>query len=110
MLGASGPLNIMLRGVGLGALAVPWLGTTETSSWRSSASALWSFFGLGVITHLAGLASLNDEVLEAGASTGRGSADAPLHRAADARRRSWSYWAVLCLGGMFIWMFPFVFS
>lgn len=110
MLGVSGPLNLILRAVGLGGLAIPWLGQTETALLAVVGVALWSFFGLGVITYLAGLASLNDEVLEAAAIDGAGFWRTLLEVVLPMLRPVVSYWSVLCLGGMFIWMFPFVFS
>ncbi len=110
MLGASGPLNLILRSVGLGALAIPWLGQLETALFSVVGVALWSFFGLGVITYLAGLASLNEEILEAAAIDGAGFWRTLFDVVLPMLRPVVSYWSVLCLGGMFIWMFPFVFS
>jgi ABC-type sugar transport system permease subunit len=110
ILGASGPLNLILQTIGLGSLAQPWLGGTNTALLAVVGVALWSFFGLGVITYLAGLASLDDEVLEAAAIDGAGFWRTFFSIVLPMLRPVVGYWAVLCLGGMFIWMFPLLFS
>jgi ABC-type sugar transport system permease subunit len=110
ILGTSGPLNLILQTVGLGSLAQAWLGGTNTALLSVVGVALWSFFGLGVITYLAGLASLDDAVLEAAALDGAGFWRILLNVVLPMLRPVVGYWAVLCLGGMFIWMFPLLFS
>jgi raffinose/stachyose/melibiose transport system permease protein len=110
ILGTSGPLNLILQTVGLGSLAQAWLGGTNTALLSVVGVALWSFFGLGVITYLAGLASLDDAVLEAAAIDGAGFWRTLLNIVLPMLRPVVGYWAVLCLGGMFIWMFPLLFS
>jgi raffinose/stachyose/melibiose transport system permease protein len=110
ILGTSGPLNLILQTVGLGSLAQAWLGGTNTALLAVVGVALWSFFGLGVITYLAGLASLDDAVLEAAAIDGAGFWRTLLNVVLPMLRPVVGYWAVLCLGGMFIWMFPLLFS
>ena len=110
ILGTSGPLNILLRSVGLGWFAQAWLGGINTALLAVVGVSLWSFFGLGVITYLAGLASLDESVLEAAALDGAGFWRTLLSIVLPMLRPVVSYWAVLCLGGMFIWMFPLLFS
>jgi ABC-type sugar transport system permease subunit len=110
ILGTSGPLNLILQTLGLGSLAQAWLGGTNTALLSVVGVALWSFFGLGVITYLAGLASLDDAVLEAAALDGAGFWRILFSFVLPMLRPVVGYWAVLCLGGMFIWMFPLLFS
>jgi len=110
VLGTSGPLNLILQAVGLGSLAQAWLGGTNTALIAVVGVALWSFFGLGVITYLAGLASLDEAVLEAAALDGAGFWRTLFSIVLPMLRPVVGYWAVLCLGGMFIWMFPLLFS
>jgi raffinose/stachyose/melibiose transport system permease protein len=108
ILHTDGPINAVLKGSGLGFLALNWLGNTNTALWGLVAVALWSFFGLGVITYLAGFGTIGEEILEASQLDGAGfwrqffSIILPLMRPVV------GYWTVLCTGGMFIWMFPFI--
>lgn len=108
LLQTNGPLNSLLKGIGLGALALAWLGNVNTALWAVVAVALWSFFGLGVITYLAGFGTISDEVMEAARLDGAGFWRQFLAMILPLMRPVIGYWTVLCTGGMFIWMFPFI--
>jgi multiple sugar transport system permease protein len=60
-----GPLNQMLKAVGLKAVAVDWLGNQYTALPTVIVVAIWATFGGGVIVFLAGLASIPQDFLDA---------------------------------------------
>jgi ABC-type sugar transport system permease subunit len=60
-----GLLNVALRAVGLDALALNWLGRTDTPIWVVIFVHVWSVFGYSFILLLAGLTTINEELVEA---------------------------------------------
>ena len=65
ILGPDGPLNVVLRGIGLGALAINWTVDTTLVMWIVAGMLIWSTFGLGVLLFSAGLASIDESLYEA---------------------------------------------
>jgi ABC-type sugar transport system permease subunit len=61
----TGLLNTFLRGVGLGALAHPWLGDPATALAAVIAVSVWKNVGFSLVILLAGLQGLPQDVLEA---------------------------------------------
>lgn len=61
----NGLLNQGLRSLGLGALAVDWLGQPEWALWTMTGVIIWKELGFGVILFLARLLSLPAETFEA---------------------------------------------
>ncbi|QJU55242.1 sugar ABC transporter permease [Herbiconiux sp. KACC 21604] len=72
---SQGLINEALRGLGLGVLAQPWLGSAEWALPAVSATYILQNFGFSVILFLSALTQVNDEMCEAaevdGASQGR---------------------------------------
>jgi multiple sugar transport system permease protein/raffinose/stachyose/melibiose transport system permease protein len=60
-----GPVNLLLRAVGLGTLARPWLGTPDTALPSLVFVTTWMWTGFNMVVLLAALSSLPAEVLEA---------------------------------------------
>ncbi|MEZ0214458.1 MAG: carbohydrate ABC transporter permease [Xanthobacteraceae bacterium] len=60
-----GPINIVLRAVGLGVLARPWLGDPATALASLIFVTSWMWVGFNMVVLLAALHSLPSEVLEA---------------------------------------------
>jgi len=104
----SGPLNSFLKSIGLGFAALPWLAKSGTALWALDAVVLWSLTGLGVITYLAGFATISEEILEAATLDGAGFWAKFFRVVLPLMRPVVGYWTILCTGGMFIWMFPFI--
>ncbi|MEU4192022.1 sugar ABC transporter permease [Kribbella sp. NPDC026611] len=67
-----GPLNSMLRLLGLGSLQQVWLGDQRTALLAISASSIWMFLGYTAIIYLAGYLSIPGEVIEAAQIDGAG--------------------------------------
>jgi ABC-type sugar transport system permease subunit len=60
-----GALNVVLRAIGLGALAHSWLGDPSTALWAVMGTHLWKWLGFNMIVFLAALHSLPSDVLGA---------------------------------------------
>ena len=110
MLAPEGPLNSFLRAIGLSSFALAWL-QGPTSALLSIASvALWSFFGLGVLTYLSGLASIPLDIIEASKLDGAGFWRMLFSVVLPSIKPMLGYWTVLCSSGVLIWMFPLVYA
>lgn len=72
ILGENGPLNLFLRGIGLGALAQPWLGQPDTALASIIVVLVWQYAGYSMVIYLAGLQAIPEEVLEASQLDGAG--------------------------------------
>lgn len=110
ILAPDGPLNAMLRAVGLGSLATEWLGGRYSALFSLVGVALWSFIGLGVLTYLAGLATIASEVMEAAYLDGAGFWRQLWSIVIPMLRPVVGYWTVLCASGVLIWMFPLIYA
>ncbi len=60
-----GALNKLLTGIGLGSLALPWLGNTNTALPVVSLVSAWQWVGLPTMMFLAGLDRISAELFEA---------------------------------------------
>jgi raffinose/stachyose/melibiose transport system permease protein len=64
-LDADGELNTMLRDIGLGALAHPWLADPRTALFALAAINIWQWTGFSALLYQAALTQLDQSVLEA---------------------------------------------
>ncbi|MFF3866162.1 carbohydrate ABC transporter permease [Micromonospora sp. NPDC020750] len=110
ILSPDGPLNALLRGVGLEPLAIEWLNGRYSALFSLVAVALWSFFGLGVMTYLAGLSTIPDEMLEAAYLDGAGFFRRLWSVVVPMLRPTVAYWSVVCASGVLIWLFPLIYA
>lgn len=110
ILAPDGPINALLRGIGLEPLALEWLNGRYTALYSLVAVALWSFFGLGVMTYLAGLATIPNETLEAAYLDGAGFWRQVFSVVVPMLRPTVAYWSVLCASGVLIWLFPLIYA
>lgn len=110
ILAPDGPLNQILRSVGLGALAIEWLNGTASALFSLVGVALWCFFGYGVLTYLAGLSTVPAEVLEAARLDGAGFWRMLFQIILPLLKPVVGYWSVLCASGVLIWMFPLIYA
>ncbi|NWF71212.1 MAG: sugar ABC transporter permease [Chloroflexi bacterium] len=60
-----GLVNTALRGIGLDALAVNWLGRRDTPLWVVIFVHFWATFGFSFVLILAGLSSISNDLIEA---------------------------------------------
>ena len=64
-LDADGELNTMLRDIGVGALAHPWLADPRTALFALAAINIWQWTGFSALLYQAALTQLDQSVLEA---------------------------------------------
>lgn len=110
LLHAQGPLNQLLRASGLPFLALSWLGDKNVALFSVVGVVLWSYFGLGVITYLAGLGTISEDLFDSAAIDGAGFYTRLFRIVIPLTLPVMGYWTVLCTSGMLIWMFPFIFA
>ena len=60
-----GILNTLLKGLGLGALARPWLGDSASALWCVGAALVWQAAGYYMVMHLAAIDGISKEIYEA---------------------------------------------
>ena len=110
MLREDGPVNDVLRGVGLGSLARPWLVDTNTALVALVAIIIWASFGIGVLIFLAALGSVTPEVLEAARVDGASWLRTQRHVVFWELLPIIEFWAVIVLISTFTAVFPFVYT
>jgi len=66
----NGPLNGVLRVVGLDQLTRNWLGDVDFALWMVLLVMLWQYTGYAMVIYIAGLASISPDIYEAGAIDG----------------------------------------
>jgi ABC-type sugar transport system permease subunit len=67
-----GLFNGLLRAVGLGRLALVWLGDFRTALWAILVAAVWKWAGFTMVVYLAGIQNIPEELYEAAAIEGAG--------------------------------------
>ena len=65
-----GPVNAVLRGIGLGELAQPWLGNPQTAIWVVVIVTAWQWIGFPVLLYGAALGGIPEEIDEAASIDG----------------------------------------
>jgi ABC-type sugar transport system permease subunit len=60
-----GPINNLLRLIGLDFMAIEWLGNIYTPIWIISFINIWQWTGFGIVLYYAGLSSIDNELIEA---------------------------------------------
>ena len=68
-----GPVNAVLRGIGLSELAQPWLGNPQTAIWVVVIVTAWQWIGFPVLLYGAALGGIPAEIDEAASLDGAGS-------------------------------------
>ncbi len=61
----TGPLNVLLKLIGLDSLAIPWLTNKNLTIWIVSFVTVWQWVGYNLVIFYAGLQSLDHSLLEA---------------------------------------------
>ena len=110
ILAPDGAINTVLNRVGLGAVTRTWLADPATALPVLIVVALWSFFGFGVLTYLAGLAAIDEDLFNAAIVDGAGFWARLRYVVIPSLRDVIGYWTILTTAGMLIWMFPLIFA
>jgi ABC-type sugar transport system permease subunit len=110
MLRYAGPVNGILRGLGLDWLATEWLQESTTALPIVMAIFIWATLGIGVLIYLAGLAQVNPEHFDAARLDGAGWWQTQRHITIPELRRVIEFWAVIVLISSFTAVFPFIYT
>jgi raffinose/stachyose/melibiose transport system permease protein len=110
ILHARGPVNALLSRITMGTFSPSWLGDKNMVLWTLDSVVLWSIFGFGIVTYLAGLATIDEEIFDAAAIDGAGFWTRLLRIVIPLMKPVVGYWAIICTAGMLVWMFPFIHS
>jgi multiple sugar transport system permease protein len=95
--------------VGLGALAVDWLGTLDTALPTVIAVALWASFGVGIIIYLAALATMEQDLLDAATVDGANWFQSFWHVVIPSIRPTIEFYTVLQIKLMLAGLFAYIF-
>jgi raffinose/stachyose/melibiose transport system permease protein len=60
-----GPINMVLRAVGLGKIAIPWLGDYNAALFAIFLSYAWAYYGFCMVIFLAGIQAIDDSLYDA---------------------------------------------
>lgn len=110
MLRFDGPVNIVLRAVGLGWLAKEWLVNSSTAFPVLVAVIIWSSFGIGVLLFLAALGNVNPELYDAANVDGVSWLQMQRHVVFPEIRSVVEFWSVIVLISSFTALLPLVFT
>jgi ABC-type sugar transport system permease subunit len=111
LLRSAGPLNALLRAVGLGDFALEWLGREDTAILMTGLLAVvWVRLGFGVVYFLSSMSSIDPVLYEAAALDGAGWWRRFVHVTIPSVRFSIEFWIVLSFIEVFARMFGFIFA
>jgi raffinose/stachyose/melibiose transport system permease protein len=108
LLSLNGGINEALRTVGLGLLALDWLGSPGLALWTLMGVIVWRQVGFGITLFLARLLSLNEELLEAGTIDGANWWQRLWHIIVPELMTVIEFYVVVSTIEMLAWVFPFV--
>jgi ABC-type sugar transport system permease subunit len=106
----NGVLNEALRGIGLGGLALDWLGDERLALWSVLFVIVWREVGFGIILFLARLMSMDESQLEAARIDGAGWFQRLRHIIVPELRGTIEFYAVIATITMLAWVFAYVWT
>jgi len=105
-----GPVDRILRDVGLRGLAQQWLANPSLALWVMMAVIIWANFGTGVLIYLAGAATIDESLYDAAKIDGASRWRQHRHVTLPQLREVIQFYGVIVLIGAFAAMFPYVYS
>jgi ABC-type sugar transport system permease subunit len=106
----NGPLNVMLRDIGLGFLALDWIGNPKSAPWVLLIVIVWKELGFGVILFLARLLSTSENLYEAAMLDGANWWQRLWNVSVPELRSVISSYAILMGITLFSWVFAYVYT
>jgi ABC-type sugar transport system permease subunit len=106
----NGVLNEALRGIGLGGLALDWLGDEGLALWSVLFVIVWREVGFGIILFLARLMSMDESQLEAARIDGAGWFQRLRYIIVPELRGTIEFYAVIATITMLAWVFAYVWT
>ena len=105
----NGVVNTMLRDIGLGSIAVDWLGNPDIAIWSVGAVIIWKQFGFGVILFLARLMSVDQSLYESAEVDGASWMQKFTHITIPMLASIIEFYVIISLIDMLSWTFSFIF-
>jgi ABC-type sugar transport system permease subunit len=105
-----GPVDRILRDVGLAGLAQQWLANPTLALWVMMAVIIWANFGTGVLIYLAGMAMIDESLYDAAKIDGASRWRQHWHVTLPQLREVIQFYGVIVLIGAFAAMFPYVYA
>lgn len=109
LLSAEGPVDSMLRGLGLDALALPWLTDAALVKPVIIMLVLWASFGTGVLIFSAAFGAVPQEIFEAARLDGAGFWREFWHIAVPSIRSTVVLWSMYQVISIFLFMFAWIY-
>jgi ABC-type sugar transport system permease subunit len=109
MLQLNGILNTMLRAIGLGFLALDWIGNTDLALWTITGIAIWHNAGFGIVLFLARLQTLNEEITDAAKVDGAGWWQRLWYVIIPQLRDVIEFYVVITVITMIAWVFSYIY-
>ncbi|MCC6223581.1 MAG: sugar ABC transporter permease [Thermoleophilia bacterium] len=110
LLQLNGVLNEALRSIGLGALALDWIGSEDIALWSVLGVIVWREVGFGIVLFLARLTTLDEAQLEAARIDGAGWWQRLRHVVIPQVRGTIEFYAVVATITMLAWVFAYVWT
>jgi len=110
MLQLNGFVNELLRGVGLGGLALDWIGSSSLTLWAVMGVIIWREVGFGIVLFLARLQSIHAELEEAAKIDGANWLQRLWHVILPQLRSVAEFYAVVSVITMLAWVFSYIFA
>jgi ABC-type sugar transport system permease subunit len=108
--GLDGPVNMILRNVGLGSLAIEWLGNTTTALTILVLCLTWFSIGWQSIVMLGGMSRISPEVFEAAKMDGANFWQRTFYIVLPMISRTIEYGVIMSMVWTFTSVFAFIFS
>lgn len=109
LLQQNGIVNAVLRNIGLGAIALDWIGDPDLAIYSVGGVIVWTQMGFGVVVFTAALISLPAEVNEAALMDGASPWQRNWHILVPQIRGTIQFFAVLQGIQVLAWAFPYVY-
>lgn len=110
MLSLNGVINETLRGIGLSALALDWLGDPDQALFSVMGVIIWREVGFGIVLFLARLMNLNEELEDAAKVDGAVWWQRRLYVTLPQMRNVIEFYVVVSMITMLAWVFTYVYS
>lgn len=110
LLQLNGVLNEALRGVGLGTLALDWLGSEDLALWSVLGVIVWREVGFGIIVFLARLTTLDESQLEAARIDGAGWWQRLRYVIVPQMKGTVEFYTVVATITMLAWVFAYIWT
>ncbi len=109
MLQLNGVVNEGLRAIGLGALALDWIGNPRLALWTLMGVIIWREVGFGIVLFLARLMSINEDLLDAARVDGASWWQRLRHVIVPQTKSVIEFFVVVSIITMLAWVFAYVY-